>query len=343
MSACLPALALKHLAHTHSNQAYKCCAGRPHAHQPAQDAHQPGQYADCIAHQYTRQYHVVLAVYLSLSHAAAPGAVNCWLQTMHLRAMKQGIWQYNMLCAPEGILKRIFVPEGGSTLTWPLAHMYRQHTLVAEFLLSQAHADFDPETFREGVKQAIEYSTQLYAASDWVSLKPLVSTALLQSMQHARQQQASMMDADDVTLSDVELVIDPESVRLVSASAITREQLSSLDQQRAGEALPLVPVGADDEESATVDAAASAAAGAAHSATASPVAEGAADLAAWDVAHVYAEGVLRANVRKGDGPAKQVELFKRGHWVLGRGPVHIDRVLSAEVVDKTPWFLLSWL
>jgi hypothetical protein len=184
---------------------------------------------------------------------------------------------------------------------------------------------------------------QLYATSDWVSLKPLVSTALLQSMQHARQLQASAMEAADASVRDVELVIDPESVRLVSATAITREQLAGLDQQRASQALPLIPVGADNEESATVDAVASAASAAAHSATASPVAEGAADLAAWDVAHVYAEGVLRANVSKGGGAVRHVELVKRGHWTLCRGPVHLDRVLSPEVVDKTPWFLLSWL
>lgn len=233
--------------------------------------------------------------------------------------------------------------EGGSNLTWPLAHMYRQHELIAEFLLTQAHADFDPDSFKQGVTQALEYTAQLYAAADWVTLKPLVSTALLQSMQQARQQQDAQMEAHDASVSDVELVIDPASVRLVSASAITREQLAGLDQTRAGEALPLVPVAADDEESATVDAAAAAASAAAHAAAASAVAEGAADLAVWDVAHVYAEGVLRTSVSQGGQPARQVELVKRGHWLLARGPVHIDRILSAEAAEERRWFLLSWL
>jgi hypothetical protein len=221
--------------------------------------------------------------------------------------------------------------------------MYRQHQLIAEFLLTQAHADFDADAFKQGVTQALQYTMQLYAASDWVTLKPLVSAALLQSMRNAREQQAAQMEADDASVSDIELVIDPSTVRLVSASAITRDQLAGLDQTRAGEALPLVPVGADDEESATVDAAAAAASAAAHAAAASPVAEGAADLAMWDVAHVYAEGVLRACVSKGGEPEQQVELPKRGHWLLCRGPVHIDRILSAEAAEERRWFLLSWL
>jgi hypothetical protein len=221
--------------------------------------------------------------------------------------------------------------------------MYSRHRLIAEFLLNQAHADFAPDAFKVGVKQALEYSTSLYAASDWVSLKLLVSTALLQSMQHARQQQSHSMDAADVTVTDIELVIDLDSIRLESVSALTREQLESLDQQRASDTLPLIPVGADDEESATVDAAASAAAGAAHSATASAVAEGAADAVAWDVAHVYAEGVLHTTVSQGNGPAQQVDLVKKGHWMLCRGPVHIDRVLTAEAAKQVPWFLLTWM
>jgi hypothetical protein len=221
--------------------------------------------------------------------------------------------------------------------------LYSRHRIIAGFLFNQAHADFDPDAFKVGVKQALEYTTSLYAASDWVTLKPLVSIALLQSMQQARQEQAHFMDADDVTVTDIELVIDLDSIRLESATAITREQLESLDQRRASETLPLIPVGADDEESATVDAAASAAAGAAHSATASPVAEGAADAVAWDVAHVYAEGVLHTSVSQGNGPARQVDLVKRGHWLLCRGPVHIDRMLSAEAAKQTPWFLLSWM
>jgi len=221
--------------------------------------------------------------------------------------------------------------------------MYSQHSLISEFLLSQAHADFEADGFKVGVKQALEYSTALYAAADWVAVKPLVSAALLQSMRNAREEQAAQMDADDVTLSDVELVISPESVRLVSASALTREQMASLDQQRASEFLPLIPVAADDEESATVDAAASATSAAASAATASPVAEGAADQASWDLAHVYAEGVLHTRVTQGSEPPRQIDLPKRGHYVLCRGPVHVDRVLTADVAEKTPWFLLTWL
>lgn len=222
-------------------------------------------------------------------------------------------------------------------------HTQTHTQLIAEFLLTHAHADFDSEGFKQGAKQALEYSTSLYAGSDWVSLKPLVSESLLQSMRHARQQQAEAMDADDATVSDVELVIDADSVRLVSASAITRDQLAALDQQRARDSLPLIPVAADDEESATVDTDASAASSAAHSATAAPVAEGAADAVVWDVAHVYAEGVLHTQVSRGGEAAQAVELSKRGHYLLCRGPVHLDRVLSAEAAEHTPWFLLAWL
>lgn len=228
-------------------------------------------------------------------------------------------------------------------MTWPLSYMYRQHTLVSEFLLSQAHADWDADSFKAGVKQALEYSTELYAAADFVALKPLVSTGLLESMRLARQQQTAAMEAADATVTDVELVIDLNSVKLVSASAILRDQLGPLDHSRSSEALPLITVGADDEESATVDAGASAASSAAHGAAASPVAEGAADLAAWDVAHVYAEGVLHTQVQQGDGPVQRVQLPKKGHYLLCRGPIHIDRVLTADLAEKTPWFLLCWL
>lgn len=248
-----------------------------------------------------------------------------------------------LLALAAGLLRRLFVPEGGSILTHPLSGVYRQHSLVAAFLLAHAHADWDQDDFKEGVRQALEYSTQLYAAADWPTLKPLVSGSLLQSMRHARELQTAAMEEADATVTDIELVIDPDSVRLVSASSITREQLGALDESRASDALPLVPVGADDEESATVDAAASAASSAAHSAAASPVAEGAADLAAWDVAHVYAEGVLHTQVQQGDGPGRRVKLPKKGHYLLCRGPVHIDRVLSADAAATTPWFLLSWL
>jgi hypothetical protein len=52
--------------------------------------------------------------------------------------------------------------------------MYRQHSLIAEFLLSQAHADWDADTFKEGVKQAIEYSSQVHATTErsflWLGL-----------------------------------------------------------------------------------------------------------------------------------------------------------------------------
>lgn len=244
-----------------------------------------------------------------------------------------------------GLLRRLLVPEGASNLTWPLSRMYFRHSLISEFLLSQAHADFDTDNFKEGVKQALEFSIGLYAASDFVGLKPLVSTALLQSMRHAREQQAELMDADDAVVSGVELVINLDSVQLVSASALTREQLAGLDQQRANAELPLIPVAADNEDSGTVDAGASAAAAAASggAAAATPVAEGAADQAAWDLAHVYAEGVLHTQVAKGGGQARDVSLLKKGHFVLARGPVHIDRVLSADEADKTPWFLLAWL
>jgi 2-keto-3-deoxy-galactonokinase len=70
------------------------------------------------------------------------------------------------VCMLAGFLRRMLTPEGGSNLTWPLAHMYRQHSLIAEFLLSQAHADWDADTFKEGVKQAIEYSTQVRTSAE---------------------------------------------------------------------------------------------------------------------------------------------------------------------------------
>jgi hypothetical protein len=200
------------------------------------------------------------------------------------------------------------------------------------------------QAFKEGVKQALEYTTSLYAASDWVDLKPLVSAQLRESMQLMGGLQARLGEATGVTLSDVELEVDVDSVSLVCAHALTRQQLEVFDGHRAGEELPLVPVGADDEESATVDAGASAAAGAACSASAAPVAEGAAASAVWDAVHVYVKGTLQVSVQAaGARSPERLSIPKSGHVVLCRGPVHLDRVLSADEAAEKPWFLLGWL
>jgi hypothetical protein len=222
--------------------------------------------------------------------------------------------------------------------------VYADHARVAGFLLSEAHADYDSDAFRAGVKQAIEYTLELYAARDWAGLPPLVSASLLDSMKLMSQLQGRVTEATGWSVHDVAWDIDEGSVQPVCAHALTRQQLAPLDAARAAEQLPLVPVGADDEESATVDPKAAAFAGAMTGAAAAPVAEGAADNAVWDAVHVYASGTLSVSVQQpGGSAATRLSIPKCGHVVLCRGPVHVERVLQADEAAHKPWFLLCWL
>lgn len=65
-----------------------------------------------------------------------------------------------------------------------------------------------------------------------------------------------------------------------------------------------------------------------------------ADKLVWDVVEVHAEGVMQARVAEHRQPEHTVRVKKRGMLELCRGPVPIDRPLTAEETNNLNWFIL---
>jgi hypothetical protein len=150
----------------------------------------------------------------------------------------------------------------------------------------------------------------MYAAADWKTLQPLVSTALLKSMKKAREGQKAAMAADKAKEFKARLEIDIESIEVLTARRCRAKALTRYDAKRFG-----VGSGRD---------------------------------VAWDVVVVSAEGVLHTEYsvshQQGQQRQKQqVQVHQSGSYVFCRGPVCVDQVLKGQAMKAASWTLLGWM
>ncbi|WIA30280.1 hypothetical protein OEZ86_000370 [Tetradesmus obliquus] len=236
----------------------------------------------------------------------------------HLEMPNMSSWSFLYRQQP-GLLSQLIWPKGASAMTRLLRWNFAKASTVAVPLLEEAHGDFEVEEFTQCASQAITAVLELYAAADWATLRPMVSSGLLQSMQQAREEQQQSVSNVRVEVSKLDIVC---------VHSITQQQLAAIDEQRAGQQLTPSELeaasGAADADG--VGAAATAAAGQSY----------------WDVCHVYVEASWHADVQLGeDAAAAEVEQQRSGHWVLARGPVVVNKAIPADA-DK-PWFMLAWM